>query len=287
MVGPTPQGLAPHHEWIVGKPNPSPGVTGVAIDPPKPKRKAYRRRHPQQGREGPCPPNKRCATDGRGLMVARQKTRRHDPSWLKLEQSHPRRSFDEGGSTEFTFYAEQRGAYLIVVADNSSALPLTIQHPKKTCHIFGNGSCELVTSPDEVYTVKIFSPQKKPASFTLLVTHSEGKGRFEGQATAPVELRVGFPHRGSVGIWESSHYAFTGTRDGIYTIALSGGRSNLAWRLFDREAFDIILQQCDTHAGAGAETCPTAPLAAKKRYFLKVEEMSGVPGEYQLRVMPP
>ena len=218
---------------------------------------------------------------------SRQKTRRHDPSWLKLEQSHPRRSFDEGGSTEFTFYAEQRGAYLIVVADNSSALPLTIQHPTKTCHIFGNGSCELVTSPDEVYTVKIFSHQNKPASFTLLVTHSEGKGRFEGQATAPVELRVGFPHRGSVGIWESSHYAFTSAGGGIYTIALSGGRSNLAWRLFDREAFDIILQQCDTHAGAGAETCPTAPLAAKKRYFLKVEEMSGVPGDFRLRVMPP
>ena len=98
---------------------------------------------------------------------------------------------------------------------------------------------------------------------------------------------VGYAHRGSVGVRESSHYAFTTTAGGVYTIMLSGGRSDLAWRLFDRPAFDIILQECDTHAGAGAETCRTAPLGANKRYYVKVEEMSGVPGDFQLQVIPP
>lgn len=224
------------------------------------------------------------AACGRG--TERKKTP-HDDSWIKLEHSYPKQSFDEGGSAEFTFHAEQRGAYLIVVADNASALPLIIQHPKKTCLFFGNGSCELISSPDEVYQVKIFSPHNKKASFTLLVSHSEGKGLFEGETTAPKEIPVGKVHRGSVGVRESSHYAFTTAGAGIYTIALSGGRSDLAWRLFDRQAFDVILQECDTHAGAGAETCRTAPLGAKKRYYVKVEEMSGVPGDFGLQVIPP
>jgi len=216
-----------------------------------------------------------------------QKAPRQDDSWIKLEQSYPKQSLDEGGSTEFTFHADQRGAYLIVVADNSSALPLIIQHPKKTCHFFGNGSCELISSPDEVYQVKIFSPNGKPASFTLLVSHSEGKGLFEGESTAPMEVPVGSSHQGRVGVRESSHYAFTTKAGGIYTIVLSGGRSDLAWRLFDRSAFDIILQECDTHAGAGAEACRTAPLGANKRYYVKVEELSGVPGNFRLQVIPP
>lgn len=216
-----------------------------------------------------------------------RKTTPHDDSWIKLEQSYTEQSLDKDGSIEFTFHAEQRGAYLIVVADNSSALPLIIQHPKKTCYLFGNGSCELISSPDEVYLVKIFSPHKKPASFTLLVSHSEGKGRFEGASTAPMVFPVGYAHQGSVGVRGSSHYEFTTAAEGIYTIVLSGGHSDLAWRLFDRPAFDIILQECDTHAGAGAESCRTAPLGANKRYYLKVEELSGVPGNFRLQVIPP
>lgn len=210
-----------------------------------------------------------------------------DDSMVKLETPQTGQTLAAGDSAEYRFHAARRGAYLIIVEDNPDDQPLVIQHPKKSCTIRGNGSCELVSGPEENYDVRIVSGSGKPVAFTLLITHSEGKGRFEGGATVPVGLPLENTHSGRVGVGEASYYTFTSGGGGVHTISLSGGRSDLAWRLFNRAAFDVILQECDGRGGAGVEACQTAPLAPNTHYYLKVQEMSGVPGDYDLRILPP
>ncbi|HKI98256.1 MAG TPA: hypothetical protein VKB51_07270 [bacterium] len=211
------------------------------------------------------------------------------PGALTLEQPYAAQSLGAGGSAEYRLYAPQRGAYLIVVSDNPTPIGLTITHPKKTCHVVGNGSCELVSGADENYTFQISADaaQAHPAAvlalrFTVTVTHSEGKGYYEGQVGQPQPLRMGQPHPGAVGVYESSYYSFVPTHSGPQTIALTGTQSDLLWRLFDAPDYDVILQECDTQAGAVDEVCPSIPLQAGVRYYLKVEEKSGVPGTFRL-----
>jgi len=59
------------------------------------------------------------------------------------------------------------------------------------------------------------------------------------------------------------------------------------WRLFDAAEFDVILQECDYQRGAADEACQTLPLHANRRYYVKVEEKSGVPGPYRLAIYQP
>jgi hypothetical protein len=207
-----------------------------------------------------------------------------DDSLLKLEAPYPGQRVSWNKPAAYRFWAEQRGAYLIVVSGNTESVPLTIGHPMRTCFIQGNGSCELVSSPFQVYDVQIATEWGHEATFTLRVTHSEGKGRFQGEVGRPVGLELNAPADGTVGVRESSYYTFTTGTGGPHTIRLAGTESDLLWLLFDREVFDVILQECDAEPAARDEVCHTPPLRRNTRYFLKVEERSGVPGRYALKV---
>lgn len=209
-----------------------------------------------------------------------------DESLLVLETPYPGQQLGESGEAQYRFRAARRGAYLIVVSDNPHPLSITLTHPKRTCYLVGNGSCELVSGPDETYDFQISSDSGEDARFTVMVTHSEGRGQFEGEVGDPVAIDVSSRHRGTVGVRESSYYTFRPAAAGPHTISLTGARSNLVWRLFDAPVFDVILQECDFHPGAVDESCRTLPLHAKQTYYVKVEELSGVPGSYRLMVAP-
>jgi hypothetical protein len=210
-----------------------------------------------------------------------------DPSALKLEKPYSQQKLAPGGTVDYHFQAEMRGAYLIMVYNNPQPLQITLKHPKKTCRLLGNGSCELVSGPDEAYQFEITSNTDKEVDYSLMVTHSEGRGRYEGDVAQPVALAAGSQHSGTIGVNESSYYTFTTDSAGQYTVALTHTQSDLLWRLFDTPQFDIILQECDTQFGASDETCRTSALHPNHRYYVKVEEMSGVPGPYELTVYKP
>lgn len=205
-----------------------------------------------------------------------------DDSLLTLEKAYTKQKLSNVAPADFRFRTAQRGAYLIVVSDNPSGAAITIEHPKRTCFIEGNGSCELVSSPDETYDFKISTTSDEEIEFTLTVSHTEGRGLFEGGASKPVNLGVEYMHSGSIGVRESSFYAFTTDQSGPHTISVSGGHSDLLWRLFDAPSFDFVLQECDYLPGAGTESCRTSALNSGTRYYVKVEEISGVPGDYDL-----
>lgn len=207
-----------------------------------------------------------------------------DDSLLKLEKAYTKQKMSNAASVDFRFRTTQRGAYLILVSDNPLGVPITIEHPKRTCYIEGNGSCELVSSPDETYDFHISTTSPEVVEFTLTVSQTEGRGRFEGGASEPVTLGVEYMHSGSIGVKESSFYAFNTDQSGPHTISVSGGHSDLLWRLFDAPSFDFVLQECDFLPGAGTESCRTSALHSDTRYYVKVEEISGVPGDYDLTI---
>lgn len=209
-----------------------------------------------------------------------------DDDVLKLEKAYTNQKLGDKGSAEYKFRADKRGAYLIMVYGNPSPLEITLKHPKKTCYLLGNGSCELVTGPDESYDFQVTSDTGDAVEFNVMVSHSEGRGRYEGEVKRPVGLAPGAEHNGTVGVRESSYYSFT-AGGGMHTIALTNTQSDLTWRLFDAQDFDVILQECDFKAGASDEVCQTFPLNGGQRYYVKVEEKSGVPGPYRLRVYGP
>lgn len=207
-----------------------------------------------------------------------------DDSLLTLEKAYAKQKLSKDGPAQYRFRANRRGAYLIVVSHNPRNVPIKIEHPKGTCYIDGNGSCELVSSPDEDYDVHISTDSLEEVVFTLTVSHSEGKGYFEGEVSEPVGLGVEQRHSGTIGVKESSFYAFTTGDGGAYTIDLSATRSNLVWRLFNTPVFDVVLQECDLNGGAANEACRTPRLDPNTRYYVKVEEKSGVPGSYDLSI---
>lgn len=206
---------------------------------------------------------------------------------LELEKAYTSQTLDAYGRAEYRFHAEQRGAYLIMVYGNPTPLAITLRHPKRTCYLVGNGSCELVSGPDERYQFEVTSDSGEPVEFNVMVSHSEGRGRYEGEVGNPVAVSADAEHEGTVGVHESSYYAFTTDGAGAHTIALTGTQSDLTWRLFDAREFDVILQECDYHAGAADEVCSTFPLWPRTRYYVKVQELSGVPGPYRLRIFSP
>ncbi len=210
-----------------------------------------------------------------------------DEGALKLERPYANQKLGPAGTAQYRFHAKQRGAYLIMVYNNPTPLDITLRHPKKVCYLLGNGSCELVTGPDESYAFEVTSNGDQEANFSVMVTHSEGTGRYEGEVHTPLTLEDGIEHTGTVGVRESSYYSFTAAQAGPHTIALTGTQSDLLWRLFDAVDFDVILQECDQHFGAADEVCQTFPLHADKRYYVKVEEKSGVPGPYRLTIHGP
>jgi hypothetical protein len=210
-----------------------------------------------------------------------------DDGALKLERAYSNQKLAPGGKADYRFQAEKRGAYLIMVYGNPSPLQITLKHPKKTCYLLGNGSCELVSGPDEAYGFEVASNADREVQYNVMVTHSEGRGRFEGDVARPVGLDAGGQHSGTVGVNESSYYSFSTQQPGMYTIALSGTQSDLVWRLFDSPSFDVILQECDYQRGAADEACRTSPLHPNHRYYVKVQELSGVPGPYRLAVYQP
>lgn len=206
---------------------------------------------------------------------------------LKLEKAYTNQELEAWGTAEYKFHAEKRGAYLIMVYGNPTPLEITLKHPKKTCFLLGNGSCELVTGPDEAYRFEVTSDSGEPVVFSLKVSHSEGTGRYEGEVGRPVSVPANAQHEGTVGIRESSYYSFTTGPGGNHTIALTGTQSDLVWRLFDAAEYDVILEECDFHAGASDEVCRTRPLWPDTRYYVKVQEQSGVPGPYRLQIFTP
>lgn len=207
-----------------------------------------------------------------------------DDSLLTLERAYPKQKLSNASPAEYRFRTIKRGAYLIMVSDNPLDVPIRIRHPKRTCVIEGNGSCELVSSPDETYDFRITTTSEEEVEFTLLVSHTEGRGLFQGEVSTPVSLRGGSAHIGSIGVKESSFYQFITEEGGPYIISVSGTHSDLLWRLFDASAFDVVLQECDFTPGAGSEVCETFNLHPNTRYYVKVEEMSGVPGDYYLSI---
>ena len=210
-----------------------------------------------------------------------------DEGALKLERPYTNQKLGPDGIAQYRFHAKQRGAYLIMVYSNPAPLEITLSHPKKVCYLLGNGSCELVTGPDESYDFAVTSNGDQEANFSVMVTHSEGRGRYEGEVHNPLALDDGIEHTGTVGVLESSYYRFTAARPGPHTIALTDTRSDMVWRLFDAVDFDVILQQCDLGSGAADEVCQTLPLHADWRYYVKVEEKSGVPGPFRLAIYGP
>ena len=209
-----------------------------------------------------------------------------DDSLLTLEQPYTKQTIRVDRPGEFRFRTQKRGAYLIVVSDNPKGVPIRIKHPKRSCSIIGNGSCELVSSPDETYDVRITTDSLEEVEYTLTVSHTEGRGLFQGDVSRPVTLAGGQAHGGAVGVKEASFYSFKTDTSGSYTISVTGAHSNLLWRLFDAPMFDYVLQECDSHSGAGTEACKTLPLHPNTRYYVKVEERSGVPGDFDLRIFP-
>jgi len=203
---------------------------------------------------------------------------------LRLEQPYTKQKLGAGGSQDYKFHAAMRGVYLIMVYGNLTPLEITLRHPKKTCYMLGNGSCELVSGPDESYGFQINAPGDAEVLFNLMVTHSDGRGRFEGDVANPQTVEQGAEHSGTIGVYESSYYSFRAGNGGVYTIALTGARSDLLWRLFDAQKFDVILQECNANAAAADEVCQTAPLHPDTTYFVKVEERSGVPGPFKLTI---
>ena len=207
-----------------------------------------------------------------------------DKPLLVLGKSYPAQRLPAGGEVGYRFRTTARGAYLIIVSDVAAPADVTLKHPKKTCFLAGNGSCELVSSPDEAYDFQISQKGGEAFSFTLLVTHVTGTASFEGVTTAPLPIRIGRPHQGRVGMQNSSYYRFvTGSRPD-YTISATGAHSDLSWVLFDRWFFDIILHVCDAHPGAQDETCTLSRLDPHTLYYMKVTEASGVPGTFELLV---
>lgn len=209
-----------------------------------------------------------------------------DKPLLALESPYSGQLLAAGRSAAYRFHAPYRGAYLIMITENDVPARMRIDHPKGTCFIRGNGSCELISSPDESYDFRVSEAEGRDVRYTLTVTHTDGTGRYEGLVAEPVTLAAGQARQGRVGVHESSYYRFRTGEATAYTIALSGTHSDLSWKLFDRAVFDVILFVCDAHPGAHDETCQVGPLHPDTPYYLMVSEQSGVPGDYTLRLSP-
>ena len=203
---------------------------------------------------------------------------------LVPDQTYRREVLRGEEPVHYRFLAEHRGPYLVMLRDAGSSAPVTLVHPRKTCLIPGNGACELIASPGE--NVRFFLRVEGAVflDYSLEVSFTEGTGLFEGQAGKPVPLILGRQSHGKVGRWEASYYVFRTAEAGAYRVRLEAARSDLAWRLFDRAAFDVILQVCDEHEAARDEICTTASLSADTLYYLKVIEQSGVPATYSLAI---
>lgn len=209
-----------------------------------------------------------------------------DDSLLVLGRAYPDQRVEPGGTARYRFRTTRRGPYLIIVSDVAEPSDVTLNHPKRTCYLLGNGSCELISSPDETYDFEIIEESGKPLAFTLRVIPTDGLGLFEGVTTDPLPIQVGQTHFGSVGVKESSYYRFNTGAGTKYTISVSGVHSDLSWVLFDRWFFDVILLNCDNSAGAADESCPITARWPHTQYFIKVVEQSGVPGGFSLAVTP-
>ena len=203
---------------------------------------------------------------------------------LTLGQPYAHRQLPAGGSLSYRFRTDRRGAYLIIMSDVAEPSPVTLKHPKRTCYLAGNGSCELVSSPDEAYDFEISSDDGRALDFTLLVTHVYDTESFEGVTADPVRVSLERPYLGTVGGRQFSYYRFMTDGRKSYRISLKGTHSDLSWVLFDRWVFDIILHDCDAHPGAKDESCPLSGLWPDTEYFMLVSERSGVPGTFRLLV---
>lgn len=207
-----------------------------------------------------------------------------DDSLLVLGKAYPNQRVAPNGTARYRFKTTRNGPYLIIISDVAEASDVTLKHPKRTCYLLGNGSCELISLPDKTYDFEVVEESGKPLEFTLRIITTDGLGLYEGMTTDPVAVYLGQSHSGRVGAREFSYYQFRTGSGTNYEISVTGVHSDMRWVLFDRWAFDVILHNCDTDAGASDEICQISSLWPNTDYYLTVAEKSGVPGDYTLMV---
>ena len=78
-----------------------------------------------------------------------------DDSLLTLGTAYPNQRVAPNGTARYRFKTTRNGPYLIIISDVANPSDVTLKHPKRTCYLLGNGSCELISSPDIIYDFEV------------------------------------------------------------------------------------------------------------------------------------
>ena len=102
--------------------------------------------------------------------------------------------------------------------------------------------------------------------------------------SVPVPVSTDSLVNGTVAANGSSYFSFTAAQSANHTIALTGLFSQLSWELFTADpGYVNRIQQC-VFTDQAADLACLASLSAGSTYYLKVQEFSGAPQEFQLTI---
>lgn len=151
-----------------------------------------------------------------------------------------------------------------------------------TCNNFTFGidqSCVAVVNGGASYFLSVYEGEGRAGSTNLTI----GKSQNLGSIAKPLPVSTDSLVNGSVGANGSSYFSFTAAESASHTIALTGLFSQLSWELFNDPGYLNRIRQC-TFTDQAADLACLASLSAGSAYYLKVQEFSGAPQEFQLTI---
>lgn len=143
--------------------------------------------------------------------------------------------------------------------------------------------CTATLQAGKAYYLRVSEFASSTGTFTLTVSLITN----EGSAISPVDLTVGTPHSGSVGLSGISYYRFKPVLPGAHTIAISNSVPNYSWLTFKVYSTDftsaspVLLTTC---GNASNPSCTVNGLSAGSYYYVEVDGYSSSAASYDITI---
>jgi hypothetical protein len=144
--------------------------------------------------------------------------------------------------------------------------------------------CSATLQANKMYYLRVseFSMSFSNGTFTLLIQQITN----EGSTTAPIELTVGTPHSGSVGLSGISYYRFVPSKTVAHTISISNSVPSYSWltiKVFSTDfasASPDLLKSCNSYN----PICTVNGLSSGSNYYVEVDGSTYSAVQYSITV---
>lgn len=214
------------------------------------------------------------------------------PVTVTVDTSRPNSAVGAFDDSYYTFTTTSAGTYIISLTNPTTDVSWYLySNPDFTgsvasCDSYWSTAAEQCTATlqaGKAYYLRVAEFSLSTGSFTLTISLITS----EGSTTSPIDLTVGTPHSGSVGLSGISYYRFIPANSVAHTIAISNSIPNysgLTFKVYSTDftsASPVLLKTCGSSYNP---SCTVNGLSAGSYYYVEVDGNSYGAVRYDITV---